>query len=181
MGRAARHLEGRAILYADRMTDSMRQAIGETDRRRAKQEAYNRDNNITPMSIIKSVDMQLVRIIEADYMTVPVEDAAIGDIQNEAQLVGAITQMETQMRAAAKNFEFEKAASLRDKIRALKQRDIREIFAPAESSAENPSPALTAVPDAESVAIAENASNSAPPPTPPKSRGIKAKASKKSS
>src|SRR5579862_7478945 len=61
MGRAARHLEGRAILYADRITDSMRQAIGETDRRRAKQEAYNRDNNITPMSIIKSVDMQLVR------------------------------------------------------------------------------------------------------------------------
>jgi excinuclease ABC subunit B len=134
MGRAARHLEGRAILYADRMTDSMRQAIGETDRRRAKQEAYNRDNNITPMSIIKSVDMQLVRIIEADYMTVPVEDAALGDIKNEAQLISAIAQLETQMRAAAKNFEFERAASLRDKIRALKQRDIGEIFAPAENS-----------------------------------------------
>ena len=59
MGRCARHLEGRAILYADRMTDSMRQAIGETSRRRAKQEAYNRENNITPQSIIKSVDMQL--------------------------------------------------------------------------------------------------------------------------
>jgi excinuclease ABC subunit B len=137
MGRAARHLEGRAILYADRMTDSMRQAIGETDRRRAKQEAYNRDNNITPMSIIKSVDMQLVRIIEADYMTVPVEDAALGDIQNEAQLISAIAQMETQMRAAAKNFEFERAAALRDKIRALKQRDLGEIFAPADALPEN--------------------------------------------
>jgi excinuclease ABC subunit B len=137
MGRAARHLEGRAILYADRITDSMRQAIGETDRRRAKQEAYNRDNNITPMSIIKSVDMQLVRIIEADYMTVPVEDAAIGDIQNEAQLISAISQMETQMRAAAKNFEFERAASLRDKIRALKQRNLGEIFAPADALPEN--------------------------------------------
>jgi excinuclease ABC subunit B len=138
MGRAARHLEGRAILYADRITDSMRQAIGETDRRRAKQEAYNRDNNITPMSIIKSVDMQLVRIIEADYMTVPVEDAAIGDIQNEAQLISAISQMETQMRAAAKNFEFERAASLRDKIRALKQRNLGEIFTPADAPPENP-------------------------------------------
>jgi excinuclease ABC subunit B len=181
MGRAARHLEGRAILYADRMTDSMRQAIGETDRRRAKQEAYNRDNNITPMSIIKSVDMQLVRIIEADYMTVPVEDAAIGDIQNEAQLISAITQMETQMRAAAKNFEFEKAASLRDKIRALKQRDLGEIFAPAEIAAESSTEALAAATKAQSVAVAENTSNSAPVPNPPKLRGSKAKASKKSS
>jgi excinuclease ABC subunit B len=137
MGRAARHLEGRAILYADRMTDSMRQAIGETDRRRAKQEAYNRDNNITPMSIIKSVDMQLVRIIEADYMTVPVEDAALDDIKNEAQLITAIARIETEMRAAAKNFEFERAAALRDKIRALKQRDIGEIFAPADVTPES--------------------------------------------
>ncbi len=181
MGRAARHLEGRAILYADRMTDSMRQAIGETDRRRAKQEAYNRDNNITPMSIIKSVDMQLVRIIEADYMTVPVEDAAIGDIQNEAQLISAITQMETQMRAAAKNFEFEKAASLRDKIRALKQRDLGEIFAPAEIAAESSTEALATATKAQSVAVAENTSDSAPVPNPPKLRGSKAKASKKSS
>ena len=74
MGRCARHVEGRAILYADRMTDSMRQAIGETSRRRAIQETYNRDHNITPMSIIKSVDMQLARIIEADYLTVPTDE-----------------------------------------------------------------------------------------------------------
>jgi excinuclease ABC subunit B len=76
MGRCARHIEGRAILYADRMTDSMRQAIGETNRRRAKQQAYNRENNITPQSIVKSVDMQLARIVEADYVTVPADDAA---------------------------------------------------------------------------------------------------------
>ena len=69
MGRCARHIEGRAILYADVMTDSMRQAIDETDRRRAKQVAYNREHNITPQSIIKSVDMQLARIVEADYVT----------------------------------------------------------------------------------------------------------------
>jgi excinuclease ABC subunit B len=180
MGRAARHLEGRAILYADRMTDSMRQAIGETDRRRAKQEAYNRDNNITPMSIIKSVDMQLVRIIEADYMTVPVEDAAIGDIKNEAQLISAITQMETQMRAAAKNFEFERAASLRDKIRALKQRDIGEIFAPSEISAENSEEAPAAPVDDEPQSVTGADSDSNETLAAPKSRGLKAKASKKS-
>ena len=124
MGRCARHLEGRAILYADRMTDSMRQAIGETNRRRAKQEAYNRENNITPQSIMKSVDMQLAAIVEADYITVPADDAAIGDITNEEQLQQAIAQLEAQMREAAKNFEFERAATLRDRIRALKQRDL---------------------------------------------------------
>ncbi len=124
MGRCARHIEGRAILYADRMTDSMRQAIGETNRRRAKQQAYNRENNITPQSIIKSVDMQLARIVEADYVTVPADDTVIGDITNEEQLQKAIVQLETQMREAAKNFEFERAAALRDRIRALKQRDL---------------------------------------------------------
>ena len=129
MGRCARHIEGRAILYADRMTDSMRQAIGETSRRRAKQEAYNREHNITPMSIIKSVDMQLARIVEADYITVPADDVPIGDITNEHELQQAIVQLEAQMREAAKNFEFERAASLRDRIRALKQRDLGVIAA----------------------------------------------------
>jgi excinuclease ABC subunit B len=124
MGRCARHIEGRAILYADRMTDSMRQAIGETNRRRAKQEAYNREHNITPLSIIKSVDMQLARIVEADYITVPADDVPIGDITNEHELQQAIVQLEAQMREAAKNFEFERAATLRDRIRSLKQRDL---------------------------------------------------------
>ncbi|MGH9690835.1 MAG: excinuclease ABC subunit UvrB [Candidatus Acidiferrales bacterium] len=124
MGRCARHIEGRAILYADRMTDSMRQAIGETSRRRAKQEAYNRENNITPQSIVKSVDMQLAAIVEADYVTVPADDALVGDVNNEEQLLQAIAQLENQMREAARNFEFERAAALRDRIRALKQRDL---------------------------------------------------------
>jgi excinuclease ABC subunit B len=141
MGRCARHLEARAILYADRMTDSMIQAIGETNRRRAKQEAYNREHNITPQSIVKSVDMQLARIIEADYITVPADDSVIGEITTEAQLLQAITQLETQMREAAKNFEFERAAALRDKIRALKQRDLGVI-----SSTEAPAPAPAAAP-----------------------------------
>jgi excinuclease ABC subunit B len=148
MGRCARHVEGRAILYADRMTDSMRQAIGETSRRRAIQETYNRDHNITPQSIIKSVDMQLARIIEADYITVPADEPAIGEITSEAQMVQAIAQLEKQMRDAAKNFEFERAAGIRDRVRALKQRDLSAIF----SSAGSDSPVST--PAAENVAAA---------------------------
>jgi excinuclease ABC subunit B len=144
MGRCARHVEGRAILYADRMTDSMRQAIGETSRRRAIQETYNRDNNITPQSIIKSVDMQLARIVEADYLTVPADEPVIGEITSEAQMVQAIAQLEAQMRDAAKNFEFERAAGIRDRVRALKQRDLGAIF----SSAANESPVLTPAPGA---------------------------------
>ncbi len=139
MGRCARHIEGRAILYADTMTDSMRQAIGETSRRRAKQEAYNIEHNITPQSIIKSVDMQLASIVEADYVTVPLEDTTIGEISNEEQLTKAIAQLEVQMRQAAKSFEFERAASLRDRIRALRQRDLGLV--PATST-----PLLTSTP-----------------------------------
>ncbi|HUJ30178.1 MAG TPA: excinuclease ABC subunit UvrB [Candidatus Acidoferrum sp.] len=135
MGRCARHLEGKAILYADTMTDSMRQAIGETNRRRAKQEAYNIEHNITPQSIVKSVDMQLAAIVEADYVTVPIEDVAEGDITTEEQLTRTIAQLEAQMREAAKKFEFERAAALRDRIRDLKQRDLGLVTAPASAAA----------------------------------------------
>jgi excinuclease ABC subunit B len=132
IGRCARHIEGRAILYADRRTDSMNQAIGETNRRRAKQVAYNKENNITPMSIIKSVDMELARIVEADYVTVPVDDASLdaatANIKNEQQLAEMLQQLESQMREAAKKFEFEKAAQLRDRIRSLKQKDVAGLF-----------------------------------------------------
>jgi excinuclease ABC subunit B len=130
MGRCARHVEGRAILYADVMTESMRKAIGETARRRAKQVAYNTEHGITPLSIHKPVDMQLALILEADYMTIPTENYALENITTEAQLHEAIQQMEVQMREAAKKFEFERAAALRDRVRALKQRDLGELFAP---------------------------------------------------
>jgi excinuclease ABC subunit B len=133
MGRCARHIEGRAILYADRRTGSMNQAIDETNRRRTKQLEYNKENNITPMSIIKSVDMDLARIVEADYVTIPVDDteldAATSKIKNEQQLAEMLQQLETQMREAAKKFEFERAAQLRDRIRSLKQRDMTGLFA----------------------------------------------------
>jgi excinuclease ABC subunit B len=132
MGRCARHVEGRAILYADRRTGSMNQAIDETNRRRTKQLEYNKENNITPMSIIKSVDMDLARIVEADYVTIPADDAELdastSKIKNEQQLAEMLQQLETQMREAAKKFEFERAAQLRDRIRSLKQRDVTGLF-----------------------------------------------------
>jgi excinuclease ABC subunit B len=147
IGRCARHVEGRAILYADRRTDSMNQAIDETNRRRAKQVAYNTENNITPMSIIKSVDMELAKIVEADYVTVPIDDAvldaAAASVKSETQLAEVLQQLETQMREAAKKFEFEKAAQLRDRIRSLKQKDLTGLFsresAPSAASAESAS------------------------------------------
>jgi excinuclease ABC subunit B len=137
IGRCARHVEGRAILYADRMTGSMAQAIEETSRRRAKQVAYNEANGITPMSITKSVDMKLAAIVEADYVTVPAEDFADADITSEAKLGEVLAQLEVQMRAAAKKFEFERAAALRDRIRTLKLRDLSGFF----SAATEPAPA----------------------------------------
>ena len=146
MGRCARHIEGRAILYADRRTDSMNQAISETNRRREKQLAFNKENNITPMSIIKSVDMELAKIVEADYVTVPVDDveldAAASNIKSEEQLAEVLQQLEAQMREAAKKFEFERAAQLRDRIRSLKQRDLAGLFS-AESA---PGPVADAAP-----------------------------------
>jgi excinuclease ABC subunit B len=141
IGRCARHIEGRAILYADRRTGSMEQAISETNRRREKQVAYNKENNITPMSIIKSVDMDLARIVEADYVTIPLDDvvldAATANIKTGHQLAEMLKQLEVQMREAAKKFEFEKAAQLRDRIRSLRQKDLAgliniELPAPAE-------------------------------------------------
>src|SRR6202163_554962 len=137
IGRCARHVEGRAILYADRMTGSMAQAIEETNRRRAKQVAYNEANGITPMSIIRSVDMKLAAIVEADYVTVPVEDFADAATTSETKLGEVLAQLEVQMREAAKKFEFERAAALRDRIRTLKQRDLSGFF----SAATEPAPA----------------------------------------
>jgi excinuclease ABC subunit B len=156
MGRCARNLESRAILYADRMTDSMRQAIGETNRRRAKQQAYNLEHHITPQSIVKAVDMQLASIVEADYVKIPIEDVAIGEISNEEQLVQAIAQLEAQMREAAKTFEFERAAALRDRIRALKQRDLGVIA----STEVVPAPAPAAM--SQDAAPGENAATPSP-------------------
>ena len=120
MGRAARHLNGRAILYADVNTDSMRRALDETNRRRAIQEQYNEENHIIPQSIIKPIDMSLVAVAEGDYVTVPIEPEDPVEEMTPDQREKFITGLEESMREAAKKFEFEKAAQLRDRIKMLK-------------------------------------------------------------
>ncbi len=135
MGRAARHINGKALLYADTMTRSMNAAISETNRRRAVQVRYNTEHGITPQSILKPVDMTLASIVEADYATVPLAETSFDEFQTEEQLREAIVKLETAMRDAAKNFEFEKAAVLRDRVRALKQKDLGALFQPAPAPA----------------------------------------------
>ncbi|MBM3768819.1 MAG: excinuclease ABC subunit UvrB [Acidobacteria bacterium] len=120
IGRAARHLNGRAILYADVMTDSMKSAIGETNRRRRIQVDHNEANNITPQSIIKPIDMSLVRIAESEYVTVPIEPESPEAELDPQQRHKLIEELEARMREAARLFEFEKAAQLRDRVKALK-------------------------------------------------------------
>jgi excinuclease ABC subunit B len=120
IGRAARHVEGHAILYADVMTDSMRKALDETSRRRQTQVEYNERNNIVPQSIVKPIDMSLVAVAEADYVTVPLEVDQEVDNLTPDELKKFIFDLEENMREAARKFEFERAAQLRDRVKALK-------------------------------------------------------------
>ncbi len=122
IGRAARHLEGRAILYADVMTDSMRRAIDETDRRREKQVAYNEEHGITPQSVVRPIGDALVGIAAADYVDVTM-DNTMDEFKTQQELDKHIAGMEADMREAAKNFEFEKAAKLRDTIKELRTKE----------------------------------------------------------
>jgi excinuclease ABC subunit B len=124
IGRAARHLEGRAILYADKMTDSMRRAIDETDRRREKQVAYNEEHGITPTTVIRNINDSLATITNADYLELASEETAeILDFANQAELDTYIAKLETEMRDSAKKFEFEKAAKLRDTVKELRTKE----------------------------------------------------------
>ncbi len=123
IGRCARNLNGRAILYADNMTDSMNKAISETDRRRAIQQAYNEENGITPQSIVRSVDMSLARIVGADYADLTEQADSIPEFKSQEDVDNYIAKLETDMREAAKRFEFEQAAKLRDTIKELRTKE----------------------------------------------------------
>jgi excinuclease ABC subunit B len=124
VGRAARNVNGRAIMYADVTTDSMRTAIAETDRRRKIQEAYNEENGITPASIVKSIDEVLTSVYEQDYVTVGKTADEAGQFKTTGELEAFVSGLQQQMKAAAANLEFEKAASLRDRIKQLKTREL---------------------------------------------------------
>ncbi len=123
IGRCARNVEGRAILYADRMTDSMQRAIDETYRRRAIQQAYNEEHGITPESIVRPLDMSLVAVANADYADLTNEVEGMPEFRSQEDLDTYIAKLETDMREAAKRFEFEKAAKLRDTVRDLRTKE----------------------------------------------------------
>ncbi len=123
IGRAARHLSGRAILYADVMTDSIRRALDETDRRRTVQQAHNQEHGITPTSIIRSLDMSLVHILKAEYADLTSQDDSLPEFETQQELDAYIGKLESDMREAAKKFEFEKAAKLRDTIKDLRTKE----------------------------------------------------------
>jgi excinuclease ABC subunit B len=124
IGRCARNLHGKAVLYADRMTESMEHAIGETNRRHALQQAYNEEHGITPESIVRPVDMSLAKIVGADYVdVVPAEGDGIPEFKSQEELDLFIARMENEMRDTAKKFEFERAAKLRDSIRELRTKE----------------------------------------------------------
>jgi excinuclease ABC subunit B len=124
IGRAARNARGKAILYADRITDSMKRALDETQRRRAIQEVYNRENGIVPETIVKPIEATLITASEADYFKVPSEVEEIEDY-SPANIEATIARLELEMRGAAKRFEFEKAAELRDRIKVLRERELQ--------------------------------------------------------
>ena len=119
-GRAARNINGQVIMYADVETKSMRAALDEMQRRRSRQEAFNREHDITPESIIKEIDDVLSSVYERDYVTVPVVREVEEEFATQAELDAHLRSMEADMRAAAANLEFERAAALRDKIRGLR-------------------------------------------------------------
>lgn len=123
IGRAARNASGMAILYADKITESMRYAIEETRRRRQIQEEYNRAHGLTPTTIVKSIDATLVTAYEADYFKVPLDFEGIEDFSPE-RLSETIARLEMEMRQAARDMKFERAAEIRDKLKYLREREL---------------------------------------------------------
>lgn len=128
IGRAARHLKGTVIMYADKMTDSMDRAISETARRRRIQTAYNEAHNITPQSIQKAINSPLVKVYEADYVDVPIAAETPEEYLSAQELAARIEQTRREMKQAAAALEFEQAAQLRDQLQTLEQRSLGLAF-----------------------------------------------------
>jgi excinuclease ABC subunit B len=123
IGRAARNVYGTVIMYADAMTDSMKRAIEETERRRSLQAAFNQTHGITPQSIVKALGSPLIKIYDADYVDVPL--AAEGAARyGAAELPRMIRKLQKEMKEAAQRLEFENAAQLRDRIRELQDQEL---------------------------------------------------------
>jgi len=135
IGRAARNINGRVILYADSVTDSMKRAIDETNRRRRLQAAFNKEHGITPQTIVKALGSPLVKIYEADYVELPL--AAERAVEYAAaDLPRMIRQLKKEMKEAAAKLEFERAAELRDRIRELERREL-ELREPSSAANES--------------------------------------------
>ena len=122
-GRASRNVAGRVIMYADRITDSMRACIDETERRRAIQRRFNEEHGITPETIRKSIESVLASVYEADYVTVPVMEPRAESVA-VAEVPDLIAKLREEMKEAARDYEFERAAELRDRIRRLTELEI---------------------------------------------------------
>jgi excinuclease ABC subunit B len=123
-GRAARNVNGRVIMYADKVTDSMHTAISETGRRRTLQEAYNQEHGITPQSIVKRIDEVMSSVYERDYMTPEIAADGADVFRTQAELDAYIVSLQGEMKTAAANLDFEKAAFLRDDIKRLRNPEL---------------------------------------------------------
>jgi excinuclease ABC subunit B len=122
-GRAARNLGGKVVLYGDRMTGSMREAIAETDRRRARQRAYNEENGITPETVRKNIAEPIGQACEADYVTVKPDEA--WEFASPKELSRQLVKLRKEMERAAKSLDFERAAEIRDRLLAMEKLELK--------------------------------------------------------
>jgi excinuclease ABC subunit B len=121
-GRAARNVNGRVIMYADKMTDSMKSAIGETERRRALQARYNEEHGITPESVVRAIEDVMSSVYERDYSTPAIRETET--FRTQAELDAEIARLEHEMKSAAANLDFERAATIRDTVKSLRTREL---------------------------------------------------------
>src|SRR5204863_2981891 len=121
-GRAARNVNGRVIMYAETMTESMKSAIGETQRRRALQAAYNEEHGITPESVVRAIEDVMSSVYERDYSTPAIRETET--FRTQAELDAEIARLEHEMKSAAANLDFERAATIRDTVKSLRTREL---------------------------------------------------------